>query len=150
LFGFVATCACLGVLAGAQGAARAEPAGAASTTPEPQAAAGAPRKAPRQIAGVPMMERATLIEGETHRVRSPDGYDETLRWYRKQFQGGQSGGQSIVKWKKIVELPTVKAIHVECVSPECPWTGMNIYAHRGETRIFIFPRQAAGKDVSGR
>ena len=88
----------------------------------------------------PLPSGATPME-DPGRYRTLRTFEETLDFYRKLFN--QTGG---VRWRNIVNLPSIKAKHVECLAKKTHWEGINIYEKQGEVRIYVIPRDAAEKD----
>jgi hypothetical protein len=81
---------------------------------------------------------------ESGRYRSPRSFDETLDFYQRLFnQGG-------VRWRSIVNLPGIRAKHIECLRKKTHWEGINIYEYKGEVRLFVVPREAKPKAVQRR
>lgn len=83
---------------------------------------------------------APLIEGavpmqEPGRFESPRPYNDTLDYYKWFFRS--RGG---VRWRNIVNLPQVRAKHIESIRPKTKWQGLNIYEKQGKVRIFVVPR----------
>ncbi len=67
------------------------------------------------------------------RYRSPEGYEETLKFYWKTYSSEH------YPRKHIADLPGVRAVHI--VNPgRGGWDGLNIYELNGETRIFVVAR----------
>jgi hypothetical protein len=88
-----------------------------------------------------MME-APLVPGavaldEPGRYRSPRSFDDTLDFYSKLFnQGG------VIRWRNIVNLPGIKAKHLECLRRKTRWEGINVYEYKGEVRLYVIARDA--------
>ena len=83
----------------------------------------------------PLGPGATALE-EPNRYQSPRSYDETLDFYRRLFN--QTGG---VRWRTVVNLPGIKAKHVESLRKKTRWEGLNIYDKQGQVRIYVLYRQ---------
>lgn len=93
------------------------------------------------VLGADFPEEAPLIPNaeplnDPGRYRSLRSYDETLDFYRRLFR--QTGG---VRWRSIVNLPSIKAKHVASMRKNSLWEGLNIYEKDGETRIYVIPRE---------
>ena len=82
----------------------------------------------------PLVPGAIALD-ETGRYDSPRSYDDTVDYYRRYFRS--RGGS---KWRNIVNLPSVKAKHIQSTLKKTAWEGLNIYEHRGRVRIFVIPR----------
>lgn len=93
------------------------------------AAAELPTEAPVPAGSVPLAEHG--------RYRSARPYDDTLDFYRRIF--AQTGG---VRWRNIINVPGIKAKHVDSLRKKTNWEGINIYEKQGEVRIFVLPRDA--------
>jgi hypothetical protein len=68
------------------------------------------------------------------RYDSPRSFDDTVEYYERYFRGDRQR-----RWRHIVNLPTVRAQHVENKKKESGWSGINIYEHRGKVRIYVIP-----------
>jgi len=68
------------------------------------------------------------------RYRAPQGWDETLKFYKNMYPP--------VKYprRSIVNQPGIKAIHL-ANGEGGDWEGLNIYELQGEVRIFVLARQ---------
>ena len=91
--------------------------------------------------GAPLIDKGMRLEesdGRGSRFVSPRNYNETVKFYRKLWRGNDN-----IEFRKIANLPSVRAIHVLNKSPKSEWNGMNIYEHKGETKVFIIPRTKA-------
>lgn len=73
---------------------------------------------------------------EPGRYRSPRTYDDTLDFYQRLFNS--AGG---VRWRNIVNLPGIRAKHIESLRKKSRWEGINIYEHKGEVRVYVIPRE---------
>ena len=73
------------------------------------------------------------------RYRSPDGFEETLKFYAKAYSWEHYPRQHIA------ELPGVRAIHLANPNRSGGWEGLNIYELNGETRIFVLARSQPAK-----
>ena len=82
----------------------------------------------------PLIAGAVALE-ERGRYRAHHSYDETLEYYRRLFN--QTGG---VRWRNIINLPSVKARHVESLRRKTHWEGINIYEKQGDARIYVIAR----------
>lgn len=67
-----------------------------------------------------------------NRFRSPRNYDDTLLYYRKVLRGSWK-----VSWKKIINVPSVRAQHIKNEKTNGKWEGLNIYEDKGATFIFV-------------
>ncbi|HUB08067.1 MAG TPA: hypothetical protein VMB50_13750 [Myxococcales bacterium] len=67
------------------------------------------------------------------RYRSPEAFEETLKFYAKTYS------QERYPRRRIADLPGVRAIHLENPG-HGGWDGLNIYELNGETRIFVLAR----------
>ena len=67
-----------------------------------------------------------------NRFRSPRNYDDTLLYYRKVLRGSWK-----VSWKKIINVPSVRAQHIKNEKKDGRWEGLNIYEDKGATYIFV-------------
>jgi hypothetical protein len=88
----------------------------------------------QEFVDAPVMKEAVPLE-EPGRYRSPRSFDETLDYYQRVFQGGG------VRWRNVVNLPGIKAKHVENLRKKAKWEGINIYEYKGEVRIYVVPRE---------
>lgn len=84
----------------------------------------------------PLPPGATALD-EPGRYRLSRTFDETLDFYQRLFN--QPG---VVRWRNIVNLPGIRAKHIECLKKKTRWEGINIYEYKGEARIFVIPRDA--------
>lgn len=78
--------------------------------------------------------------GEPGRYESAKSFDSTIEWYKRKFK--TTGG---VRWRSIVNLPSIKAKHLQSVRKRTNWAGINIYEHQGRVRLFVVPREDAKK-----
>jgi hypothetical protein len=88
--------------------------------------------------GAPLIEKSARLEepnSKGARFLVPRSFNDTVKFYKKLWRGNES-----IEFRKIVNLPSIRAVHVMNRSPKSEWEGMNIYEHKGETRIFIIPR----------
>jgi hypothetical protein len=92
-----------------------------------------PMEAPITPGAIPLEDRG--------RYKSPRTYEETLDFYQRTFK--QSSG---IRWRNVVNLPSIKAKHIECLRKKTHWEGINIYEKQGEVRIYVIPRDAAEKE----
>ncbi|MHB8419884.1 MAG: hypothetical protein ACYDCL_17560 [Myxococcales bacterium] len=77
------------------------------------------------------------------RYRSPEGYEETLKFYWKTYSPERYPRQHIA------DLPGVRAVHI--ANPgRGGWDGLNIYELDGETRIFVLARAQPPKPARKR
>jgi hypothetical protein len=82
----------------------------------------------------PVVPGATQLE-EPGRYRSPRTFDDTLDFYQRLFN--QPG---VVRWRTIVNLPGIRAKHIENLRKKTKWEGINIYEYKGEVRLYVIPR----------
>ena len=82
----------------------------------------------------PLVPGSTPLE-ESGRYQSSRSYEETLDFYKRLFR--QTGG---VRWRNIVNQPTIKAKHIESLRKSTKWQGLNIYEKQGDVRIFVISR----------
>jgi len=82
----------------------------------------------------PIIQDAVALE-EEGRWESPRSYDDTLKYYRRVFR--YSGG---VRWRHIVNLPGIKANHLQSLRKKTEWSGINIYEDQGHVRIYVIKR----------
>ncbi len=73
------------------------------------------------------------------RYRSPEGFEETLKFYSKAYSWEHYPRQHIA------DLPGVRAIHLANPNRSGAWEGLNIYELNGETRIFVLARSQPAK-----
>ena len=85
--------------------------------------------------GAPIVPDAKPLE-EPGRYQSPRTYEETLDYYKRVFK--RTGG---VRWRHIVNLPGIKAKHIQSLRRRTRWQGINIYEHRGQVRFYVIPRK---------
>jgi hypothetical protein len=86
-----------------------------------------------RVAGALLPDGAVKIA--ENRYRAPQGWDETLRFYRQNYPPRYTR-------RAIADQPGVKAIHV--VNPDAKagsWEGLNIYEAKGEVRIFVLVKR---------
>lgn len=81
----------------------------------------------------PLVPGAIELE-DIGRYESPRSFDDTVKYYERYFRGDRQR-----RWRHIVNLPTVRAQHVENKKQESGWLGINIYEHRGKVRIYVIP-----------
>jgi hypothetical protein len=62
-------------------------------------------------------------------------FDETLDFYEKVFHS--TGG---VRWRNVVNLPGIKAKHIENLRKKAHWEGINVYEYKGKVRVFVIQR----------
>ena len=70
----------------------------------------------------------------TDRYRSPEGFQETLKFYGKTYSPER------FPRVEIADLPGVRAVHLSNPERRGGWDGLNIYELNGETRIFVLAR----------
>lgn len=92
---------------------------------------------------------APLPEGskrvERCRYISSRNYTETIKFYKK-----LTGANQNYEFRKIIVRKDLRAIHIKNNNPSSRWEGINIYEYNRETRIFIIPREDAGRSSNGR
>ncbi|MHB1844576.1 MAG: hypothetical protein ACYCWW_07055 [Deltaproteobacteria bacterium] len=71
------------------------------------------------------------------RFRSPEVYQDTLKFYAKTYSA-EHFPRSL-----IADLPGVRAEHIANPSRREGWEGLNVYELNGETRIFVLARAKA-------
>lgn len=69
------------------------------------------------------------------RYRAPQGWEETLKFYKNTYPPAKYPRRSIVN------QPGIKAIHLVNVDGKEEWEGLNVYELQGEVRIFILARR---------
>ena len=89
----------------------------------------------------PLVPDSVALE-EPGRFESPRTYNQTLHFY-KYFVRNESG----VRWRNIVNLPQIKARHIESTNKKSLWSGANVYEHKGRVRIYVIPRDLPPKVV---
>ena len=87
----------------------------------------------------PVVPGATAL-GEPGRYESPRTWDDTLAFYKYYFK--REGG---VRWRNVVNLPGIKAKHIQSLRNRTKWMGINIYDKQGHIRIFVIPRDKKRK-----
>ena len=85
----------------------------------------------------PLVPGAVALE-ERGRYRSARTFQETLDFYRRLFN--QTGG---VRWRNVVNLPGIKAKHVDSLRNRTRWEGINIYEKQGEVRVYVIRRDVS-------
>ena len=58
-----------------------------------------------------------------------------MQYYYRKFRG-----TGLARWKNIVNLPTVRAKHLQSKQKSSKWAGINIYESEGKVRIYVLPR----------
>lgn len=91
----------------------------------------------------PRPQAAVEIPQEPGRYRSPYSYDETIDFYQRVFKNTAG-----VRWRNVVNLPAVKAKHIDCMRKRTRWDGINIYEKQGEVRIYVLPREAPERETA--
>ena len=77
---------------------------------------------------------------EPGRYESPRSFDATIDFFKRAFRS--TGG---VRWRSVVNLPSIKAMHLQSVRKKSKWEGVNIYEHQGKVRYFVIPRPVTTK-----
>jgi hypothetical protein len=72
------------------------------------------------------------------RYRAPQGWEETLKFYKNTYPPAKYPRRSIVN------QPGIKAVHIVNVEAKEDWEGMNVYEYQGEVRVFVLARVVAG------
>ena len=90
--------------------------------------------APLGSTDAPRVPGAIAME-DPGRYRSPRGYDDTIEYYKRVFRS--QGG---VRWRNIINLPGIRAKHLQNLRSRSNWEGINIYEHRGETYFYIIAK----------
>ena len=78
-------------------------------------------------------EVVPLSEAGRYEVRRT--WDDTLGFYEYWFRTHGGG-----RWRNVVNLPHIKAKHIQSTRSKTTWQGINIYEHKGRVRLFIVPR----------
>lgn len=89
-----------------------------------------------RVYGAPMVPNARKVEDG--RYISPRTYDDTLEFYEKLFKGSNA-----VRFRAIINAPSIKAVHMQNTKPGGTWLGINIYELNGQTRLFVVKSDAA-------
>jgi hypothetical protein len=82
----------------------------------------------------PIVPGATPLS-EPGRYRSPRTFDDTLDFYQRLFKE-----PGLIRWRSIVNLPGIRAKHLENLRKKAKWEGINIYENKGEVRFYVIPR----------
>jgi hypothetical protein len=85
----------------------------------------------------PPLPQGAVALDEPGRYRLSRSFDEVLDFYQRSFN--QPG---VVRWRNVVNLPGIRAKHLESLRKKSRWEGINIYEYKGETRLFVIPRDA--------
>jgi len=72
---------------------------------------------------------------EPGRYQSTVSFDDTITFYKRAFR--RAGG---VRWRSIINLPGIKAMHLQSTKLDSPWEGINIYEKQGQVRLFVIKR----------
>ena len=91
----------------------------------------------------PRPQAAVEIPQDPGRFRSPYSYDETIEFYERVFKNTTG-----VRWRNVVNLPSVKAKHIDCLRKKTHWDGINIYEKQGEVRIYVLNREHPEKEAA--
>ena len=86
------------------------------------------------VTSAPLVPGATPLE-EPGRYESSRNFDDTVQYYYRKFRG-----TGLARWKNIVNLPTVRAKHLQSKQQSSKWSGINIYESGGKVRIYVLPR----------
>ena len=87
----------------------------------------------------PLPSSATALE-KPGRYASLSTFDQTLDFYRRAFRQGE------VRWRTIVNLPSVKAKHVQSLKKETLWDGINVYEIEGRVYVYVLARAQGAKN----
>ena len=90
----------------------------------------------------PLVPGAVALE-EPGRYSSARSYDNTLLYYQRYFRS--RGG---ITWRHIVNLPSVKAKHIQSRVQSTRWEGINIYETKGYVRVYVIPRPKASANTT--
>jgi len=82
----------------------------------------------------PVVPQAVPL-AEPGRYRSNRSFDETIEFYERLFR--RTGG---VRWYNVINLPGIKAKHIESLRSKSDWEGINIYEYQNEVRLFVIVR----------
>ncbi len=89
-----------------------------------------------EVHGLELVPWSKKVDGD--RYISGRDFEGSLKHFRDKFRGWKT-----IRWSREVSLPTVKYVHIENLSDNAPWQGVNIYQLRnGEVRLYVLPRQA--------
>ncbi len=95
----------------------------------------------------PLPSGATPLS-EPGRYKISKTFDEAIDFYQRLFQ---TGG---VRWRNVVNLPGIRAKHIESLRKKTTWEGINLYEHKGEVKIYVIPRSpeptGAAKPAEGK
>src|SRR5688572_9643721 len=70
------------------------------------------------------------------RYESPRDFDGTVKFFRDKFKGSKA-----VKWSREVSLPAVKYVHMENLTTNSKWSGINIYLMNDQrVRVYVLER----------
>ncbi len=69
-----------------------------------------------------------------NRFRSPEVYQDTLKFYAKAYSSDR------YPRTPIADLPGVRAEHIANPNRHDGWEGLNVYELNGETRVFVLAR----------
>jgi hypothetical protein len=73
-----------------------------------------------------------------HRYESPRDYEGTVKFFKDKFKGYKT-----IRWSREVSLPAVKYIHLDNLTTNAKWEGVNIYAlPDGRVRYFLLEHEA--------
>ncbi len=95
-----------------------------------------------RVAGAQLPDRSTRIEANRYRIER--NYADALKFFRTVYPPAK------YPRRQIVNQPGIKAVHIENPAPRPGgWDGLNVYALRGETRVFVLVAPA-DKEKSSR
>jgi hypothetical protein len=72
---------------------------------------------------------------EPGRYKSSRSFDDIVEFFQKALPS------DAVRWTRIVNLPSIKAEHLESLRSNTHWEGINIYEARGEVRFYVIARK---------
>ena len=87
-----------------------------------------------QATDAPLVPKSVAM-AEPGRFQSSRSYERTVDYYRRLFRG--RGG---VRWRPIVSLPKLRAVHIASTDENTLWDGINVYENKGDVRIYVLKR----------
>jgi hypothetical protein len=84
----------------------------------------------------------SIAHAEPGRYRTYRTFEETLDFYERSFK--KTGG---IRWRSIINLPGIRARHIECLRSDSTWEGINVYEHNGKVHIFVIQREGDNKST---
>jgi len=94
------------------------------------------------LTNAPLVPGAVPLE-ESGRYESSRNFDDTVQYYYRKFRG-----TGLARWKNIVNLPTVRAKHLQSKQSSSKWAGINIYESEGKVRIYVIARPESSDETS--